>query len=100
MLDMSLKADMISFLKASKYSRVTKSLRMLSNMPCNCEFEIEPSLECGKLLYSIATQTGCHSPLASRAFISAKISFRSLTFLSVIRLFLTGFAKAEKKISF
>ena len=43
--DMSLKADIISALKDSKYSRVTKSLRILSNVPCNCEFGMEPSSE-------------------------------------------------------
>ena len=44
MFDISLSADMISVLKDSRFSRVTKSLRILSKVPCSCELEMEPSL--------------------------------------------------------
>ena len=57
-VDNSLIAVIISFLTELRSSRVTNSLRMFRSVPWICEFSMEPSSECGMLLYSMATQVG------------------------------------------
>ena len=81
-----MKDDLISFFNAvtkeSNIRRETISPRIFCNVSSICEFGTVPSSDCGLSHYSFAKHAGRKSPVSSRARISVRMSFKSLTFLS------------------